>query len=86
MNVKRNIKPRRTEHLSSMAPNLMADSGTSQFAQHPHTKAIEPLLDDRDLEQITGRARSTWQKARLTGDGPPLHSLGSPGALPTRGF
>jgi hypothetical protein len=38
--------------------------------------AIEPLLDDHDLERITGRARSSWQKARLTGDGPPFIRLG----------
>jgi predicted DNA-binding transcriptional regulator AlpA len=38
--------------------------------------AIESLLDDRDLERITGRARSTWQKSRLTGDGPPFIRLG----------
>ena len=37
---------------------------------------IEPLLDDRDLEEITGKARSSWQKARLTGDGPPFIRLG----------
>ena len=31
---------------------------------------FERLLSDRDLEELTGRARSSWQKARLTGDGP----------------
>jgi predicted DNA-binding transcriptional regulator AlpA len=34
------------------------------------------LLSDFDLEEITGRARSTWQKARLTGDGPPFIRIG----------
>jgi predicted DNA-binding transcriptional regulator AlpA len=34
------------------------------------------LLSDFDLEAITGRARSTWQKARLTGDGPPFVKIG----------
>ena len=30
------------------------------------------LYSDRDLERLTGRARSTWQKMRLVGDGPPF--------------
>jgi predicted DNA-binding transcriptional regulator AlpA len=34
------------------------------------------LLDDFDLERLTGRARSSWQKMRLTGDGPPFIRLG----------
>jgi predicted DNA-binding transcriptional regulator AlpA len=38
--------------------------------------AIDPLLDDRELERRTGRKRSTWQKKRLTGDGPPFIRLG----------
>ena len=37
---------------------------------------IDPLLTDFDLERVTGRARSSWQKARLTGDGPPFIRLG----------
>jgi hypothetical protein len=28
---------------------------------------LEPLLNDRDLARLTGRARSTWQKDRLKG-------------------
>jgi hypothetical protein len=35
-----------------------------------------PLLTDFDLERLTGRARSSWQKARLIGDGPPFVRLG----------
>lgn len=31
----------------------------------------DPLLTDFDLERLTGRARSSWQKDRLTGDSPP---------------
>jgi predicted DNA-binding transcriptional regulator AlpA len=38
--------------------------------------AIDPLLDDRELERRTGAKRSTWQKKRLTGDGPPFIRLG----------
>ena len=37
---------------------------------------IDSLLTDFDLERVTGRARSSWQKARLTGDGPPFIRLG----------
>jgi len=37
---------------------------------------FEPLLTDFDLAEITGRARSTWQKARLLGTGPPFIRLG----------
>jgi predicted DNA-binding transcriptional regulator AlpA len=40
------------------------------------SKRIDPLLSDFDLERLTGRARSSWQKARLTGDGPPFVRLG----------
>jgi hypothetical protein len=36
----------------------------------------EPLLTDFDLERLTGRARSSWQKARLMGTGPPFIRLG----------
>jgi predicted DNA-binding transcriptional regulator AlpA len=31
---------------------------------------LEPLLSDHDLERITGRARSCWQKDRVNGSGP----------------
>jgi predicted DNA-binding transcriptional regulator AlpA len=60
-----------------------ADSGTSNRApQHQpgHPAAlpavIDPLLDDRDLERLTGGKRSTWQKRRLSGNGPPFIKLG----------
>jgi predicted DNA-binding transcriptional regulator AlpA len=36
----------------------------------------DPLLTDFDLERLTGRARSTWQKARLLGTGPRFIRLG----------
>ena len=45
------------------------------LAKSPSTQ-IAPLMSDFDLERLTGRARSTWQKARLTGDGPPFMSFG----------
>jgi predicted DNA-binding transcriptional regulator AlpA len=38
--------------------------------------SFDPLLTDFDLERRTQRARSTWQKARLTGTGPPFIRLG----------
>jgi predicted DNA-binding transcriptional regulator AlpA len=34
---------------------------------------VDPLLTDFDLEKLTG---SSWQKARLTGDGPKFLRLG----------
>jgi predicted DNA-binding transcriptional regulator AlpA len=37
---------------------------------------VEALLSDRDLARLTGRSRSSWQKARLTGGGPPFVRLG----------
>jgi predicted DNA-binding transcriptional regulator AlpA len=36
----------------------------------------ERLLSDHDLERLTGRARSSWQKARILGNGPPFIRLG----------
>jgi hypothetical protein len=46
----------------------------------PHTissqSGIDPLLSDRDVERITGRARSTLQKDRVTGDGIPFIRIG----------
>jgi len=37
---------------------------------------LDPLLSDRDVETITGRARSTLQKDRVTGDGIPFVRIG----------
>jgi hypothetical protein len=37
---------------------------------------LEQLLSDRDLERITGRARSTLQKDRIAGAGNPFVKLG----------
>jgi predicted DNA-binding transcriptional regulator AlpA len=37
---------------------------------------LDPLLSDRDVERITGRARSTLQKDRVTGSGIPFVRLG----------
>jgi predicted DNA-binding transcriptional regulator AlpA len=51
-----------------------ADPAKSLSADYP--QPIDPLLTDFDLEKLTGRARSSWQKARLTGDGPPFIRLG----------
>jgi predicted DNA-binding transcriptional regulator AlpA len=39
-------------------------------------RLIDPLLTDFDLERLTGRARSSWQKARLTGNSPKFIRLG----------
>jgi predicted DNA-binding transcriptional regulator AlpA len=37
---------------------------------------LDPLLSDRDVEKITGRARSTLQKDRVGGNGIPFVRLG----------
>ncbi len=37
---------------------------------------LDPLLSDHDLERLTGRARSCWQKDRLTGRGPKFVRVG----------
>jgi predicted DNA-binding transcriptional regulator AlpA len=37
---------------------------------------LDPLLSDHDLELITGRARSCWQKDRLAGTGPRFIRVG----------
>jgi predicted DNA-binding transcriptional regulator AlpA len=37
---------------------------------------VEPLLTDFDLERLTGRARSSWQKARCSGEGQRFVRLG----------
>jgi predicted DNA-binding transcriptional regulator AlpA len=50
-----------------------------QHQATPHSQEqlpVDPLLTDFDLERLTGRARSSWQKARLTGDGPKFLRLG----------
>jgi len=36
----------------------------------------EQLLSDRDVEKLTGRARSTLQKDRVSGNGIPFIRLG----------
>ena len=37
---------------------------------------LDPLLSDRDVEKITGRARSTLQKDRVAGIGIPFVRFG----------
>jgi hypothetical protein len=37
---------------------------------------LDPLLSDRDVERITGRARSTLQKDRVGGTGIPFVRIG----------
>src|SRR4051794_30917074 len=37
---------------------------------------IDPLLSDRDVERLTGRARSTLQKDRVSGTGIPFVRIG----------
>lgn len=33
-------------------------------------------IDDRELEERTPNARSTWQKRRISGDTPPWYRIG----------
>jgi len=37
---------------------------------------LDPLLSDRDVERLTGRARSTLQKDRVSGFGIPFVRIG----------
>jgi predicted DNA-binding transcriptional regulator AlpA len=37
---------------------------------------LDPLLSDREVERITGRARSTLQKDRVVGTGIPFVRIG----------
>jgi predicted DNA-binding transcriptional regulator AlpA len=87
MSVERKVGRRSRDKCLSKAPALTerpAASGpchqekpSGVFPLQPLTHPTqEILLTDFDLERITGRARSTWQKARLTGDGPPFIRLG----------
>jgi len=46
---------------------------------------LDPLLSDRDVERITGRARSTLQKDRVSGSGIPFVRIGPPCSLPAGG-
>jgi len=75
---KRSLAARRTALLSAThdaAPVTQASSPISPNHAGQST-LIDPLLTDFDLEALTGRARSSWQKARLTGGGPPFIRLG----------
>src|SRR5262245_37871206 len=41
-----------------------------------NTSVADPLLSDRDVATLTGRARPTLQKDRLRGDGIPFIKIG----------
>jgi len=45
-------------------------------ARRQEALMLDTLLSDRDVEKITGRARSTLQKDRVTGTGIPFIRLG----------
>jgi predicted DNA-binding transcriptional regulator AlpA len=85
MQNERTREPQAQKLLSTTHTHVPADpaSGAINFAPqhqpgHPTAMpaAIDPLLDDRDLERLTGGKRSTWQKRRLSGNGPPFIKLG----------
>jgi predicted DNA-binding transcriptional regulator AlpA len=75
MRCKLTVKRRGPSKFASAQP-IAPTSAVCQATQSAGSANIDPLLDDRDLEHITGRARSTWQKSRLTGEGPPFIRLG----------
>jgi predicted DNA-binding transcriptional regulator AlpA len=59
------------------ATESVADTNAVQLVHASRRSvAIDPLLSDYDLERLTGGKRSTWQKKRLSGDGPPFLRLG----------
>jgi predicted DNA-binding transcriptional regulator AlpA len=73
MHVKRHSHGRQkaSPYVPSISDSTLIESSSKQASQR-----IDPLLTDFDLERLTGRARSTWQKARLTGEGPKFIRLG----------
>jgi predicted DNA-binding transcriptional regulator AlpA len=87
MSLKRKAGRRPRSNFLSTAAAALADHQTAPaLSEHENRSSLlsvqtahpthETLLTDFDLERITGRARSTWQKARLTGTGPPFIRLG----------
>ena len=68
--------PAVTERPTASGPRHQEEPSGVFPLQPPTHPTQDTLLTDFDLERITGRARSTWQKARLTGDGPPFIRLG----------
>jgi predicted DNA-binding transcriptional regulator AlpA len=83
MHVKRHRHGR--QQASPYVPSI-SDSALTESSSKQASQRIDPLLTDFDLERLTGRARSTWQKARLTGDGPKFIRLGRLVRYPKREF
>jgi hypothetical protein len=85
---KRQLGSRANDYLSTIRNPVSADPAcavppTDTAAARPGSgrngcepSAIDRLLSDYDLERRTGRARSTWQKDRLAGNGPPFIRVG----------
>jgi hypothetical protein len=77
MHHKRSLKrAARTALLSTTSAPVTQASSPISPNDVGQSARIDPLLTDFDLEELTGRARSSWQKARLTGGGPPFIRLG----------
>jgi predicted DNA-binding transcriptional regulator AlpA len=74
--------PRRraTQAGTSARSNSPAKPDSPAAAENPATpwwqNSITPLLTDHDLEQITGRSRSAFQKDRLYDEGPRFIRVG----------
>jgi predicted DNA-binding transcriptional regulator AlpA len=66
----------RGRHHSPANVSTISESKLIKPPSKQPSQQIDPLLTDFDLERVTGRARSSWQKARLTGGGPPFIRLG----------
>ena len=61
---------------SPAARHCGAYAGASTLSTIDLPQGIETLLSDRDVERITGRARSTLQKDRVLGTGIPFVRVG----------
>jgi predicted DNA-binding transcriptional regulator AlpA len=67
----------RTKAAPTEHPTAPPECNQAESSGAPPTHSNQDvLLTDFDLEKLTGKARSSWQKARLTGDGPPFIRLG----------
>ena len=56
--------------------SALAWGGAPVIGDHTAGAAIDPLLDDKEVARIIGRARSTLQEDRLVGGGIPFVRLG----------
>jgi hypothetical protein len=72
--------------LSTTCIPVPADAGAINSPPAEMATTIDLPLDDRDLERLTGDQRSTWQKRRLSGNGPPFTRRRGPPDISRPGF